>query len=105
MVFSRYNYPLPNNGTGYSFSEQELIKLLDSVYDQGYKHGVESTIEPETVTATYRDLTVSVPVRDPDLMWNTDNNYNIMTPYMKAMLNGEKYDDTVKIYFAGEDNQ
>lgn len=72
MVFSRYNYPLPNNGSGYSFSEQELVKLLDSVYDQGYKHGVESTIEPETVTATYRDLKVTVPVGDPTHLWNKD---------------------------------
>ena len=46
MIFVRYCYPLPNNGSGYSFTEQELIKLLDSVYEQGYTHGVESTIEP-----------------------------------------------------------
>lgn len=72
MIFAKYNYPLPNNGSGYAFSEQELVKLLDSVYDQGYRHGVESTIEPETVTATYDNLTVTLPVGDPDHLWNKD---------------------------------
>lgn len=77
MIFSRYNYPLPNNGTGYSFSEQELVKLLDSVYEQGYKHGVESTIEPETVVATYDNLTVTIPIKDSaDHMWNNNNEYD-----------------------------
>jgi hypothetical protein len=76
MIFARYNYPLPNNGSGYAFSEQELVKLLDSVYDQGYKHGVESTIEPETVVATYGNLTVTIPVKDPDHMWNNNNEYD-----------------------------
>lgn len=65
MIFSRYNYPLPNNGSIYSFSEQELVKLLDSVYTQGYAHGVESTIEPETVVATYDNLTITFPIKDP----------------------------------------
>ena len=64
MIFAKYSYPLPNNGSGYSFSEQELIKLLDSVYDQGYKHGVESTIESETVTATYGNLSITFPIKD-----------------------------------------
>lgn len=77
MIFSRYNYPLPNNGTGYSFSEQELVKLLDSVYEQGYKHGVESTIEPETIVATYDNLTVTIPIKDSaDHMWNNNNEYD-----------------------------
>ncbi len=79
MVFSKYNYPLPNNGSGYSFSEQELVKLLDSVYDQGYKHGVESTIEPETVTATYGNIRVTVPIKDPDHIWNNNNNDTLVT--------------------------
>ena len=76
MIFAKYHYPLPNNGSGYSFSEQELVKLLDSVYDQGYKHGVESTIKPETVTATYGNLSVTLPVKDPDHMWNNNNEYD-----------------------------
>lgn len=76
MIFAKYSYPLPNNGSGYFFSEQDLVKLLDSVYDQGYKHGVESTIEPETVTATYGNLTVTLPVKDSDHMWNNNNEYD-----------------------------
>lgn len=42
MIFAKYTYPLPNNGCGYSFSEQELIKLLDSVYNKGFKDGISS---------------------------------------------------------------
>lgn len=77
MIFSRYSYPLPNNGSGYSFSEQELVKLLDSVYEQGYKHGVESTIVPETVTASYDNLTVTIPIKDSaNHMWNNNNEYD-----------------------------
>ncbi len=72
MIFAKYNYPLPNNGSGYAFSKQEFMKLLDSVYDQGYRHGVESTIKPETITATYDNLTVTLPVDDPDHLWNKD---------------------------------
>ena len=48
MIFAKYSYPLPNNGTGYSFSEQELIKLLDSVYDKGFKDGVQVSTQTET---------------------------------------------------------
>lgn len=59
MIFSRYNYPLPNNGTGYSFSEQELVKLLDSVYERGYTHGVEATNKTETTVACSNNATVS----------------------------------------------
>jgi hypothetical protein len=76
MIFAKYSYPLPNNGSGYSFSEQELVKLLDSVYEKGYKHGVESTIEPETVIASYGNLTVTIPAKDLDYMWNNNNEYD-----------------------------
>lgn len=52
MVFAKYSYPLPNNGSGYSFTEQELVKLLDSVYEKGFKDGVASSIEPEATMAS-----------------------------------------------------
>lgn len=88
MIFARYNYPLPNNGTGYSFSEQELVKLLDSVYEQGYTHGVESTIQPETITACYDDLSVTFPVTDPDHMWNKNNDSSYTwSPVMEQAVN------------------
>lgn len=65
MFFVRYDFPLPNNGDRYDLSQDELVKLLDSAYDRGYAHGVESTIKPETITAT-------LPVGDPDHLWNKD---------------------------------
>lgn len=76
MFFERYRFPLPNNGDRYDFSQEELVKLLDSVYERGYKHGVESTIKPETVTATYDNLSVTFPVKDPNHMWNNNNEYD-----------------------------
>ncbi len=35
MVQIRYEYPFPNEGKGYRFTEEELIKLLDKVYEKG----------------------------------------------------------------------
>lgn len=61
MVFNKYTYPLPNNGSDYSFSEPELIKLLDSVYEKGFKDGVASTIQPETTCiSTSENLVVGL---------------------------------------------
>ena len=65
-------------------------------------------INNPSIEITYPDnLVIQTPYegKDPSHMWNTDNNYNIMTPYMQAMLNGERYDDTVKIHFEGENDQ
>lgn len=111
MIFSRYNYPLPNNGSGYAFSEQELVKLLDSVYDQGYRHGVESTIEPETVTATYGNLKVTLPVDDPDHLWNKDvynGKYEVIDTaideiyLLEHIIDADKYSDSVYNSFRKE---
>lgn len=52
MMFAKYKYPLPNNGTGYSFTEPELIELLDSVYNEGFSHGVQVATPPETTHST-----------------------------------------------------
>lgn len=61
MFFAKYRYPLPNNGTGYSFSEQELVKLLNSVYDKGFKDGVVACTPPETTCASSStDLVISL---------------------------------------------
>ena len=65
-------------------------------------------INNPSIEITYPDnLVIQIPYEGKDLnhMWNTDNNYNIITPYMQAMLNGERYDDTVKIHFEGENDQ
>ena len=76
MFFARYNFPLPNNGDRYDLSKEDLIKLLDSVYERGYTHGVEVTNAIETITAHYDNLTVTLPVKDPDYMWNSNNEYD-----------------------------
>lgn len=80
MFFVRYDFPLPNNGDRYDFSQEELHKLLDSVYERGYAHGVEATNATATVTASYKNgPTVSFTPRDADFMWNSNNNCDIIT--------------------------
>ena len=55
-VFSQYDFPLPNNGERYDLSQEELIKILDHVYDCGYKHGSQdSTPLFTTVASTDKD--------------------------------------------------
>ena len=51
MLFVRYDFPLPNNGDRYDLSQDELHKLLDSVYERGYTHGVDVTNKTETTVA------------------------------------------------------
>lgn len=65
-------------------------------------------INNPSIEITYPDnLVIELPWegKDPNHMWNTDNNFNIITPYMRAMFNGERYDDTVKIHFEGENDK
>jgi hypothetical protein len=77
MFFVRYSLPLPNNGDRYDLSEKELVELLDAAYDRGYAYGVGSTIEQETIVATYDNLTVTIPIKDSaDHMWNKNNDYD-----------------------------
>jgi hypothetical protein len=77
MVFVRYDFPLPNNGNRYDFSEEELVKLLDSVYERGYTHGVEIANVSTTITASYQNgPTVNFTHKDPDHMWNNNNEYD-----------------------------
>lgn len=52
MVFVKYSIPLPNNGERYDFSAEELVQLLDSVYEKGYADGKQAAIEPITTTAS-----------------------------------------------------
>ena len=64
MIFAKYSYPLPNNGTGYSFSEQELIKLLDSVYDKGFKDGVQVSTQTETPCAISSNTRMTISLQN-----------------------------------------
>ena len=64
MIFVKYSYPLPNNGSGYSFSEQELVKLLDSVYDKGFKDGVQVATPPETTCASSSNTRLTISLRN-----------------------------------------
>ena len=60
MFFERYSFPLPNKGGRYDLSQEELVKLLDSVYERGYTHGVEVTnVTNKTETACSNDTALS----------------------------------------------
>lgn len=38
MMQVRYEFPLPNDGLGYRFTEKELVELLDRVYEKGREY-------------------------------------------------------------------
>ena len=38
MLFTKYDFPLPNDGERYNLSEEESIKILDHVYECGFEH-------------------------------------------------------------------
>ena len=35
MMQVKYEFPLPNDGLGYKFTEEELVQLLDRIYEKG----------------------------------------------------------------------
>lgn len=36
MVQTKYDFPLPNKGERYDLSQEELVQILDHVYDCGF---------------------------------------------------------------------
>lgn len=38
MVQMKYDFPLPNKGEGYDLSQEELVQILDHVYDCGFEN-------------------------------------------------------------------
>ncbi len=45
MVFTKYSFPLPNNGDRYDLSQAELVELLDKVYNKGFE-GARNIYDP-----------------------------------------------------------
>lgn len=37
MLVAKYDIPLPNNGDKYSLTQDELVELLERVYERGYE--------------------------------------------------------------------
>ena len=55
-VFSKYSFPNPNNGERYDLSRDELVKLLDNAYNNGWAHAKElydESYRSITTTASY----------------------------------------------------
>ena len=98
MIALKYSYPLPNNGSRYSFTEMELIKLLDSVYDKGFEDGVAVSKPIETTTiSTSETLTIKY-----------DNNYldtgssiasNTKCPHCGESFYTEMYSESTAVYY------
>lgn len=51
-VFSKYNFPNPNNGDRYDLSMDELVKLLDNAYNCGWAHAKELYDSSKTCVTT-----------------------------------------------------
>ena len=66
MVFTKYSFPNPNNGDRYDLSQDELVQLLDKVYQAGWDHAREMydpALQPiVTVSASFED-------RDDNTKW------------------------------------
>ena len=66
MVFTKYSFPNPNNGDRYDLSQDELVQLLDKVYQAGCDHAREvydPALQPiVTASASFED-------RDDNTKW------------------------------------
>lgn len=59
MVMMKYNIPLPNNGERYDLSKEELVKILDAAYNNGWNHGygvAEIQYNSHTAYASYENM-------------------------------------------------
>ena len=67
MVFVKYDVPLPNYNGRYNLSKEELIELLEYVYNRGFEHA--------------RDI--YDPSRQGTLTWaSSDNNKKLKEVYI-----------------------
>ena len=55
MLVAKYDIPLPNDGDKYSLTQDELVKLLDRVYERGYENA-RSTTSSHTVAWASSDM-------------------------------------------------
>ena len=54
MMFECYSFPNPNDGDDYHFTSQELITLLDKVYQNGWDHAramYDPALQPKVTVA------------------------------------------------------
>ena len=60
MVITKYSFPNPNNGDRYDFSQEELVQLLDKVYQTGWDQAREiydpSKQPVVTAASSYEDI-------------------------------------------------
>ncbi len=66
MVIYKYGFPNPNNGDRYDLSQEELVKLLDAAYNNGWfqaRQAYDPKLQPiTTVSAQLED-------RDDNTKW------------------------------------
>ena len=57
MIFTTFEYPLPNNGERYDLSEEELCALLESAYMSGR---ASNSLEYTTTVASTKKSYISI---------------------------------------------
>ena len=66
MIFTKYNFPLPNNGDRYDLSTKDLVEILDKVYDDGYEHA-RNTYDPSRQPTTTSAMSINWETYQKDI--------------------------------------
>ena len=56
MVIAKYDFPCPNKNGRYDLSMDELVELLDKVYENGFNQGKLCSDISYTASATYENM-------------------------------------------------
>ena len=83
MLEIKYEFPLPNDekGEGYKFTEEELEKLLNKIYDSAYRKGyADGSRDESTYTYSSTDNTVHTCSRCGKELQGSDVKYQVCTP-------------------------
>lgn len=112
-----------NDGANDKFGDESAIPNFDKwIYEDAAKSGMHydyelkewsKAINPTpTIEATYGNLTVTIPVGDPNHMWNKNNEYSYKMETVEAaideiklldtLVNVDKYSDSVYNSFRKE---
>lgn len=112
-----------NDGANDKFGDESAIPNFDKwIYEDAAKSGFHYSYELEqwskainptpTIEATYDNLTVTIPVGDPDHMWNKNNDYDYKMEtvdkaideikLLEILVSVDKYSDSVYNSFRKE---
>lgn len=95
-----------NDGANDKFGDESSIPNFDRwIYEDAAKSGFHYNYELEewskainptlTIEATYGNLTVTIPVGDPDHMWNKNNEYDYKMENIETAIDEIKLLETI----------